>query len=69
MLITNTVETPGNNEQYDKYFDLQYLTSDKIVELNNSFIYLRSLDWNIKNLQIVICQYEDGESKVFDVFK
>ncbi|MEO4052447.1 hypothetical protein [Solibacillus sp. CAU 1738] len=69
VFITNTVETPGHNEQYDKYFDLQYLTSDKIVELNNSFIYLRSLDWNIKNLQIVICQYEDGESKVFDVFK
>lgn len=69
VFITNTVETPGYNEQYDKYFDLQYLTSDKIVELNNSFIYLRSLDWNIKNLQIVICQYDDGESKVFDVFK
>lgn len=69
VFITNTIETPGYNEQYDKYFDLRYLTSDKIVELNNSFIYLRSLDWNIKNLQIVICQFEDGESKVFDVFK
>lgn len=69
VFIPNTIETPGYNKQYDKYFDLQYLTSDRIVELNNSFIYLRSLDWNIKNLQIVICQYEDGESKVFDVFK
>ena len=64
-----TIETPGYNAQYDKYFDLQYLTSDKIVELNDSFIYLRSLDWNMKNLQIVICQYEDGKNKVFDVFK
>ena len=64
-----TIEPPGYHEQYDKYFDLQYLTSHKIVELDNSFIYLRSSDWNMKNLQIVICQYEDGESKVFDVFK
>ncbi|MCR2823611.1 hypothetical protein [Lederbergia panacisoli] len=63
------IETPGYNEQYDKYFDLLYLTGDNIVELDNSFIYLRSSDWNMKNLQIVICQYEDGESVVFDVFK
>lgn len=63
------IETPGYNEQYDKYFDLQYLTGDTIVEMDNSFIYLRSPDWNMKNLQIVICQYEDGENKVFDVFK
>lgn len=69
MFVPKTIETPGYNEQYDKYFDLQYLISDKIVELNNSFIYLRSSDWNMKNLQIVICQYENGESKVFDVFK
>lgn len=64
-----TIETPGYNEQYDKYFDLQYLTGDKIAELDNSFIYLRSSDWNMKNLQIVICQYENGLSKFFDVFK
>ena len=64
-----TIETPGYNEEYDKYFDLHYLTGDKIVEMDNSFIYLRSKDWNMKNLQIVICQYEDGENKVFDVFK
>lgn len=69
VFIPNTIETPGYNKQYDKYFDLQYLISDRIVELNNSFIYLRSLDWTVKNLQIVICQYNDGESKVFDVFK
>ena len=63
------IELPGYNEQYDKYFDLQYLTSHTIVELDHSFIYLRSADWNMKNLQMVVCQYEDGESKVFDVFK
>ncbi|WP_316568796.1 hypothetical protein [Neobacillus sp. YIM B06451] len=60
-----TIEAPGYHEQYD---DLQYLTSHNIVELDHSFIYLRSSDWNMKNLQIVNCQYEDGESKVFDVF-
>ena len=69
LYIPITIEVPGYNEQYDKYFNLHYLTSDKIVELDNSFIYLRSSDWNMKNLQIVICQYEDGESKVLDVFK
>lgn len=69
VFMPNTIEAPGYNEQYDKYFDLQYLTNDKIVEFNNSFLYLRSIDWNIKNLQIVICMYENGESKVFDVFK
>lgn len=69
IFIPTNIESPGYNEQYDKYFDLQYLTSNIIVELDNSFIYLRSLDWNMKNLQIVICQYEDGESKVLDVFK
>jgi hypothetical protein len=63
------IEPPGINEEYDKYFDLQYLMDNKIVEVGNSFIYLRSIDWNMKNLQIVICQYEDGECKVFDVFK
>ncbi|MFA9560435.1 hypothetical protein ACERII_24350 [Evansella sp. AB-rgal1] len=63
------IEPPGINEEYDKYFDLQYLLDNKIVEVDNSFIYLRSIDWNMKNLQIVICQYEDGESIVFDVFK
>lgn len=69
LFMPKTIKSPGYNEQYDKYFDLQYITSDKIVEYDNSFLYLRSLDWNIKNLQIVFCNYEDGESKVFDVFK
>ena len=69
LYSTNNIELPGYHEQYDKYFDLQYRTSDNIVELDNSFIYLRSSDWNMKNLQIVNCPYEDGESKVFDVFK
>lgn len=61
-----TIEVPGYHEQYD---DLQYGTSHNIVELDNSFIYLRSSHWEMKKLQIVNCQYEDGESKVFDVFK
>jgi len=69
MFSPTNIESPGYNEQYDKYFDLHYLMGNTIVELDNSFIYLRSLDWNMKNLQIVICEYEDGESKVFDVFK
>lgn len=61
-----TIEAPGYHEQYD---DLQYGTSHTIVELDDSFIYLRSSYWEMKYLQIVNCPYEDGESKVFDVFK
>ena len=63
------IKSPGYNEEYDKYFDLQYITAHTIVELDHSFLYLRSSDWNMKNLQIVICPYENGENKVFDVFK
>jgi len=60
-----SIEVPGYHEQYD---DLQYGTSHNIVELDNSFIYLRSSYWEMKYLEIVNCPYEDGESKVFDVF-
>ena len=60
-----TIEHSGYHEQYD---DLQYGTSHNIVELDNSFIYLRSSYWEIKYLQIVNCPYDGGESKVFDVF-
>jgi hypothetical protein len=61
-----SIEQPGYNEQYD---DLQYVTSHNIVELDNSFIYLRSSNWEMKYLQIVNCPYDDGDSKFFDVFK
>jgi len=63
------IEIPGYNEQYDKYFDLNYIISDTIVELDDSFVYLRSPDWNMSNLQMVICQYQAGESKVFSIFE
>jgi len=63
------IEMPGYNEQYDKYFDLRYIIGDTIVELDDSFVYLRSPDWNMNNLQMVICQYQSGESKVFNIFK
>lgn len=64
------IKTPGYNEQYDKYFDFQFLINDTIVELDSSFMYLRAkLDWSMKSLQIVICKYADGESKIYNVFK
>lgn len=64
------IKTPGYNEQYDKYFDFHYLTNDSIVELDNSFMYLRAKpDWSMKSLQIVICKYADGESKIYNVFQ
>lgn len=66
LFSPKTIEQPGYHEQYD---DLQYGTSHNIVELDKSFIYLRSAKWEMKDLQIVNCPYEDGENKVFDVFK
>jgi hypothetical protein len=63
------IETPGYNEQYDKYFDFQYLINDTIVEVDNSFMYLRAnSDWSMKSLQLIICQYSDGASKIYNVF-
>ena len=63
------IETPGYNEEYDKYFNFQYLINDTIVEVDNSFIYLRATsDWSMKSLQIIICQYTDGSSEVYNVF-
>lgn len=66
LFSAKTIEQPGYHEQYD---DLQYGTSHNIVELGNSFIYLRSTTWEMKDLQIVNCPYKDGEIKVFDAFK
>lgn len=66
LFSPKTIEQPGYHEHYD---DLQYGTSHNIVELDKSFIYLRSAKWEMKDLQIVNCPYEDGESKVLDVFK
>ena len=66
LFSPKTIEQLGYHEQYD---DLQYGTSHNIVELGNSFIYLRSTTWEMKDLQIVNCPYKDGEFKIFDVFK
>lgn len=69
LFRAKVIRSAGYNKEYDKYFDLQYGMADTIVEMDHSFLYLRAPDWNMKNLQIVICRYEDGENKVFDVFK
>lgn len=61
-----SIESPGYHEQYD---DIEYGTSHNVVELDHSFIYLRSSSWEMKDLQIVNCPFEDGERKVFDVFE
>ena len=61
-----TIEQPGFHKQYD---DIEYGTSHNVVELDHSYIYLRSSSWEMKDLQIVNCPFEDGESKVFDVFE
>lgn len=59
----------GYDEQYDKYFDFHYLINNTIIEVDDSFMYLRAnTDWSMKSLQLVICQYADGVSTVYDVF-
>ncbi len=69
-VVTPTrIKTPGYNEEYDEYFDFQYLINNTIVELDDSFIYLRATsDWSMKSLQLVICQYADGTSEIYNVF-
>ena len=63
------IEIPGYNEEYDKYFDFQYLINDSIVEVGHSFMYLRAnSDWSMKSLQLIICQYVDGATKIHNVF-
>lgn len=69
VFIPNSMEQLGHNEQYEKDLDLEYLMSDQMVELEDSFIFLRSIDWNMKNLQIVSFPYDDGKSIVIDVFQ
>jgi len=69
LFSSTNIETPGYNDEYDQYLDLNYHTSNTIVEFEHSFMYVRSSDWEMKNLQIVLHHYENGESTVFDVFK
>lgn len=61
--------SPGYNEQYDKYFDFNYLNGDTIIDYGDSFLYLRAnTDWSMKSLQCVICQYKDGTSESQNIF-
>ncbi|NLO09499.1 MAG: hypothetical protein GX129_06465 [Clostridiales bacterium] len=69
LITPIVIESPGDNDEYDKYFDLRYLISNTIVELDDSFVYIQAKsDWSMKSLQLVICQYSDGSSEVYDIF-
>lgn len=61
--------TPGFNERYDKYFDFNFLIGYRIIDFEDSFLYLRAnTDWSMKSLQIVNCQYKDGKSEIQNIF-
>jgi beta-lactamase regulating signal transducer with metallopeptidase domain len=63
------IPSPGYNEQYDKYFDFNYLIGQSIIDFGESFLYLRAnTDWSMKTLQIVSCQYKDGTSEILSIF-
>lgn len=55
--------------QYDPYLDFSYLIGYSVIDKGDSFMYLRAAsDWSMKSLQLVICQYADGASQVYDIF-
>ncbi len=57
-------------EGLEQYFDNDYSSSETVAELEGSFAYLRiSKDWQMKNLQLVICPYDVKENTVIDIFK
>lgn len=61
---------PGFNKEYDRYLDLNYIISYDKIELGDSFVYLRAKpDWSMKSLQLVVYNYQSGESKVYDVWQ
>ncbi|MDF2800857.1 MAG: hypothetical protein K0S61_760 [Anaerocolumna sp.] len=69
VMKINQISTSEDGKYYE-YYDFHYLINNTVVELDKSFIYLRAkTDWSMKSLQIVISSYEDGTSKIYDVFK
>lgn len=53
--------------EYEKYFAEGYIIGVDPVPLENEFVYLRSPDWDMKNLEIAVCGY-DGSEKIYRVF-
>ena len=61
-------EKPYDPAEYKKYFANGYIIGVDPVPLENEFVYLRSSDWDMKNLEIAVCNYSGGEKihRVFD---
>lgn len=58
---------PYDPAEYKKYFAEGYIIGVDPVPLENEFVYLRSSDWDMKNLEIAVCDYGGGE-KIYRVF-
>lgn len=56
--------------EYSLYFNDNYSKSYSYIEKDNYFVYLRvTKDWKMKNLQLVICPLNNGESEIIDIFQ
>lgn len=59
-----------NEGMEEKYSDRRKLTSPNYIDKGDYFVFLQGdLDWSMKSLQIVICDYETGDKEIIDVFK
>ncbi len=59
-----------NEDIKKKYTDRSKLTSSNYIDKGDCFVFLQGdIDWSMKSLQIVICDYETGDKEIIDVFK
>lgn len=59
------------NEDLEKrYTDRSKLTSPNYIDKGDYFVFLQGdIDWSMKSLQIVICDFETGDKEIIDVFE
>lgn len=59
-----------NENMKEKYADRSKLTGSIYIDKGDYLVFLQGdLDWSMKSLQIVICDYETGDKEIIDVFK
>lgn len=63
------IESFNYGYKMDKYVDAIKLTSSGYVDRGDDAVFLQSDNWNMKSLQIVICDYDTGEKEIIYVFE
>lgn len=59
-----------DRKDMEKYKDRSKITGSSYIDKGDYFVFLQGdLDWSMKSLQIVICDYETGDKEIIDVFK